>query len=95
RGLDVDLIRTLNHEATDGLMPDLTLLLDIPPEVGLSRGGSQLEVTGREPLEFHERVREGFLSLATEEPGRFVVIDATLPQGEVAEHVLAAVEKLL
>ena len=95
RGLGLDLIRRLNDEATGGLIPDLTLLLDVPPEVGLSREGAQLDVTGRESLEFHERVREGFLALARGEPERFVVIDATLPEGEVSERALAAVEKLL
>ena len=95
RGLDLNLIRKLNYEATGGLTPDLTLLLDLPPEVALGREGAQLDVTGREPLEFHERVREGFLALAREEPERFVVIDATLPEGDMAKTALAAVEKWL
>ena len=95
RGLDLDLIRTVNDEATGGLRPDLTLLLDVPPEIGLSREGAQLDVTGRESLEFHERVREGFLALARDDPERFVVINAMLRETEVAEQGLAAVEKLL
>ena len=82
RGLDLNFIRRLNDEATGALKPDLTLLLDVAPETGLTRAGAQLDVTGREPLEFHERAREGFLALAREEPERFVVIDATLPEGE-------------
>ena len=68
RGLDVRLIRRLNDEATGGLKPHVTLLLDVAPEVGLAREGAQLDVTGRESLEFHQRVREGFLALAKEEP---------------------------
>jgi dTMP kinase len=95
RGLDLEFIRKLNDETTEGWTPDLTLLLDVPPEVGIARGGAQLDVTGRESLEFHERVREGFLSLAKQEPKRFVVIDATLPEGKVSERALAVVEKLL
>jgi dTMP kinase len=95
RGLNLDLIRRLNDEATGSLEPDLTLLLDLPPQVGLSREGAQLDVTGRESLEFHERVRRGFLALAKEEPERFVVIDATRQTQEVAAQVLAAVAKLL
>ena len=95
RGLDRSLIQRMNDEATGGLQPDLTFLLDVPPEVGLARAGAQLDVTGRESLEFHERVRRGFLSLAKEEPKRFIVIDATLPEGDVAALALAAVEKLL
>jgi dTMP kinase len=95
RGLDLDLIRRLNEEATGGMRPDMTLLLDLPPDVGLSREGEQADVTGRESPQFHERVREGFLALAREEPGRFVVIDAKSPELKVAELAWAAVEKLL
>jgi dTMP kinase len=95
RGLGLELIQRLNEEATGGVGPHLTLLLDIPPEVGLVREGAQIDVTGREPPAFHERVREGFLALAREEPERFVVIDATRPEGEVAGIALAAVEKQL
>jgi len=93
RGLDIGLIRRLNDEATGGLKPDVTLLLDLRPEAGLAREGAQLDVTGRESLEFHERVREGFLALAREEPERFVVIDATLEPEEITERVVAAVEE--
>jgi dTMP kinase len=95
RGLDIALIRRLNEEATRGLKPDLTLLLDLPPEIGLAREGEQLDVTGRESLEFHQRVREGFLALAKQEAERFVVIDATLAPEEVTERAIAAVEKRL
>ena len=95
RGLGLELIRRLNDEATGGLMPHLTLLLDIPPDVGLAREGAQIDVTGRESPAFHERVREGFLALAREEPGRFVIIDATIQEEEVAERAIAIVEKLL
>jgi dTMP kinase len=95
RGIDLELIRRLNHEATAGLRPDLTLLLDLPPEVGLSREGDQKDVTGRESLEFHERVRSGFLELAKEEPERFVLIDAQLTPEQVTQQALAAVERVL
>jgi dTMP kinase len=95
RGLGLELIRRLNDEATGGLMPHLTLLLDIPPDVGLAREGAQIDVTGRESQAFHERVREGFLALSREEADRFVVIDATIQEEEVAERAIAIVEKLL
>jgi len=95
RGLGLELIRRLNDEATGGLVPHLTLLLDIPPEVGLARKGAQIDVTGRESPAFHKRVREGFLALAREDPGRFVIIDATLAERDVTERALAAVEKPL
>lgn len=95
RGLEIGLIRRLNHEATGGLKPGLTVLLDLAPEAGLAREGAQLDVTGRESLEFHERVREGFLTLARDEPQRFVVIDATLAPEEITERAMAAVETRL
>jgi dTMP kinase len=95
RGLDLALIRKLNEEASGGLKPILTLLLDIPPEIGFAREGDQIDVTGRESLDFHNRVREGFLALAREGPERYVVIDATMPEGQVMETALAAIEKLL
>ncbi len=83
RGLSLDEIRVLNDVATDGLKPELTLLLDIDPARGLERatkgGADRLEA---EDLAFHERVRDGFLRIAAEEPGRVVVVDAG---GEVAE----------
>ena len=95
RGLDLEFIRRLNDEASGGLSPDLTLLLDIPPKAGLSREGDQNDVTGRESLDFHERVRDGFLELARAEPERFVVIDGTLAVEEVTEHAIAAIKERL
>jgi len=95
RGLGLELIRRLNDEATCGLKPDLTLLLDVPPEVGLSRDGDQKHLTGRETLEFHERVRGGFLELARAEPERFVVIDGTLVLEEVTERAITAIRERL
>ena len=88
RHLGVDVVRAVNEVGTDGLLPDLTILLDIDPAVGLDRarrtsgqaeqagrwdGGDRLE---RESLAFHEGVREGFLTLAGNEPRRIRVLDA-------------------
>jgi len=95
RGIDLGFIRTLNEAATGGLKPHLTLLLDVPPAAGLARASAQTDATGRESLDFHIRVREGFLELAREEPGRFVVIDATLPFDEVTKMASAAIARLL
>ena len=106
RGLGVDLVRAVNDAATDGLRPDLTLLLDLDPETGLRRarsvarrgggeawdGGDRLE---REDLAFHARVREGFLALARIEPQRIRVIDARRPVDEVQREIAAFVERLL
>ena len=67
RGLDERFVREANAFATNGLSPDLTLLLDLPPEVGLGRPAEKNRLH-REPLQFHRRVREGFLRLARDEP---------------------------
>jgi dTMP kinase len=91
-GLGLDELRVLERFATGGLKPDLTILLDLPAEVGLSRK-SGVEVTRFESgfdLAFHRRVREGFLALATAEPRRFAVIDATRPTEVVFQDVLEA-----
>jgi len=95
RGLDLDFIRMLNEATTGGLKPDLTLLLDIPPEAGLARANVQRDATGREHLDFHARVRDGFLQLAKDEPDRFVVFDATSPLEAVTQAALNAIEPLL
>ena len=91
RGIDLDTVRTLNDYATGGLAPDLTILLDLPAQKGLERQ----ETTDRfsaETVAFHEAVRNAYLSLAAEEPGRFVVIDAGMDRGAVLRRAMAAVE---
>ncbi len=85
----------LEAAATDGLKPDLTILLDVPAEVGLARK-SPGEVTRFEAefdLDFHRRVRDGFLALAAAEPARFVVIDATGSRDDVAAAVGAVLAR--
>jgi dTMP kinase len=91
-GLPLDELRALERFATNGLRPDLTILLDLPVEVGLARK-SGLEVTRFESdfdVDFHRRVRDGFLALATDDPARFVVIDAAMPPDDVAAAVAVA-----
>ncbi len=96
RGLDQDEVREADRFATGNLVPDLTLLLDVPPELGLARagrkGGDRIEAEG---LAFHRKVRETFLALAAREPARFRVIDATQDEDEVFRQVEAAVEEAL
>lgn len=100
RGMDVELLQSLNDCATGGLWPDITFLLDLPAEVGLSRalarngreGLTQSE--GRfeaEALSFHQRIREGFLARAARWPERFRVLDAS----QSPEDVAAQAEKHL
>jgi dTMP kinase len=96
-GVDLDRLREVAEIATDGLSPDLTVLLDVPPEHGLERKAPD-DLTRFEAefdLAFHGRVRAGFLALANAEPDRFVVIDARPSEPEVADAVAAAVDALL
>jgi dTMP kinase len=96
RGLDTELLGTLNELATSGLSPDLVVLLDAPEGVGLGRkpdeGKDNFE---SEPSDFHKRVREGYLSLARQEPERWLVVDATLPPDRVEEIIWERVSALL
>lgn len=102
RGLDVALVAELNTIATAGLSPDLTLLLDFPVEIGLSRARQRNQqaaglAEGRfelETLAFHRRVRSAYLALAAQEP-RFRIIDACGTEQQVAERVAAVVSNFL
>ncbi len=93
RGVRLDLILAMHEVATGGLWPSLTLLLDLPVEEGLGRvaargGHDRLEA---EVLEFHERVRRGYLEMAGRQPERWVVVDGRGSQDAVASRVGAAV----
>ncbi|MEA2673209.1 MAG: dTMP kinase [Chloroflexota bacterium] len=92
-GLPVEQLRAVAEIATCGLVPDLTVLLDVPPTVGLGRkrGASRNRFEASFDLAFHERVRAGFLALAAAEPARFRVIDSARPIEAVAGDVIAAV----
>ncbi|MGH8861091.1 MAG: dTMP kinase, partial [Jatrophihabitantaceae bacterium] len=97
RQLSLDEIRRISRWATQGLTPDLTILLDLPAADGLARarghgGGDKLE---SESLAFHDSVRQAFLHLAEAEPRRYRVIDAARPAVAVARDVKAAVAALL
>jgi len=88
-----DVLR-VSRWATEGLIPDLTILLDIPSAIGLARCGT-LDRLESEPIEFHERVRRSFLQLATVEPDRYLVVDATGTPEEVAKVIHTRFEELL
>ncbi len=92
-GLPQVTLRELQAFATGGLRPDLTLLLDVPVEIGLARkqDDEQTRFEATFDLEFHRRVRDGYLALAAAEPERFRVIDATEPVEAVVEAALAAI----
>lgn len=95
-GLSLDELEQLEEIATGGLIPDLTLLLDLPVEIGLGRKAPDDRTrfeTGFD-LAFHRRVRNGFLKMAVSEPGRFRVVNATDPADAVAESILRHVDHL-
>ena len=104
RGLSPEWIARLHALVFAGLQPDLTLLLDVPVEVGLARARRQLEKGARssqesrfedETLDFHQRVRKGYLELARQNPERFRMIDAAQDESRVRDDIRSAVEGFL
>jgi len=96
RGLDLDMVKATNSAATQGLKPDLTILLDIPAEEGLDRKKAKSrDRFEREALAFHQRVREGYLRLAADDPKRWLVIDASQSKQEIAQIIWQRVSQLL
>jgi dTMP kinase len=88
-GLDLQVVRDLTAIATDGLVPDVSVFVDIPPEVGLSRverrgDDNRLDA---EALVFHRRVREGYLELVTADPERWIIVDGRGSRDEVHQAV--------
>jgi len=95
RGLRPPEIARLNSWATGGRIPDLTILLDMPPEAGLGRRARSADRLEAEPLDFHRRVRAGFLSLARAEPSRYLILDATRPPEEISQEIKDRVREIL
>ena len=96
-GVSLERLRALEAVATDGVRPDLTILLDLPVEAGLARKAPS-DVNRFEAefdIAFHRRVRQGFLALAVAEPTRFNVTDATRSPDDVATAVTAAADRLV
>jgi len=87
RGLDLVLLRSILSFATHGLEPDLTVLLDVDAEVARVRLGDETDRIEGAGAEFHQRVREGYLELASSDPARWLIIDAAGPVPEVASRV--------
>lgn len=97
-GIDLEIIHQLNHVATGGLTPDITFILDLPPEIGLQRqqqGETHRDRLDKEPLEFHRKVREGYLAVAKAEPQRVKLIDATQPPDVVHTEIFAKYQDYL
>ena len=97
RGLSIEMIKRLNDWATGGIRPNLTVLLDLSPEEGLKRvrTSKKMDRIEGENLEFHRRVREGYLEIARSDPDRFLVLDATRSMEEIQRFIREAVEACL
>lgn len=96
RGLNLAMVTAINKAATQGLTPNLTVLLDILAEEGLVRKRARSQDRfEQEALAFHHRVREGYLKMAADEPGRWLVINASQPKRKIADIVWQRVSQLL
>lgn len=101
RGIDVALLRLFNDVADHGVRPDLTFLLDCPVTLGLARTNQRQREAAqpredrfeREKIEFHEKIRAGFLAMARAEPARFRVIDAAQAAEDVARDIQKIVDQ--
>jgi dTMP kinase len=100
-GLDLVMLRTITKFATQGLRPDLTFYLDLPVEDGLQRkqqafaaGESELNRMDRKEMDFHQRVREGYLELAADEPDRWIILDASQAIDDVYAQIRENIEAL-
>ncbi|MDA0264122.1 MAG: dTMP kinase [Chloroflexi bacterium] len=100
RGLDRELIERLNREATGGLEPDLTVLLDVPVETALARktggeSGGKGDNFDDAPADFHRRVRRGYSALAATDPEGWLVLDGQRPPEQLGREIWAKVEAIL
>ena len=94
RGLDINEINMLNNLATGGKKPDLTFVFDVDVETSMKRVGKEKDRMESAGIDFHNRVRNGYLELAKQEPERIKVLDATKTIEEIHEKVVEIVEKL-
>lgn len=98
RGIDLDIIRKINNMALNGFSPDMNIILDLDPKLGLERvkqRGEGLDRLEDEKMEFLEKARNGYLTQAQQTPDKFTVIDASQSQEEVAKLVIDVVDKLI
>ena len=96
RGLDLEMVKAVDDAATQGLKPALTILLDISAEKGLARKRAKKQDRfEQEELAFHQRVREGYLKMAANDPQRWLVVDASQPKRKVAQIIWQRVSQLL
>jgi dTMP kinase len=95
RGLEIKMVGELNLIATGGRKPDLTIVLDLPVDMGIKRLGRKLDRIEREAVAFHERVRQGYLRIAEVEPDRVKVVDAARSADDTFSDVRDLVERLI
>ncbi len=96
RGIDLEMVNSINNFTIRGLKPDLTILLDISPQEGLTRiVGREKDRFEQEDIAFHNRVRDGYLKMAVAEPERWLVIDATQPKEKIAQIIWKRVRQLI
>ena len=96
RGLNLEVVKAINSAATQGLKPELTVLLDISAEEGLARKGTErLDRFEQEDITFHHKIKEGYLKLAGDEPERWLVVDATQSKKIIEEIIWQRVSQLL
>jgi dTMP kinase len=95
RGLGAERVAQVSAWATDGLQPDLTILLDLDPQVAARRLTEPADRLESEPVAFHRAVRQAFLDRAALDPPRYQVLDASRPAAEVHQAVVAGVRRLL
>ena len=95
RGMDLAFLENLNSFVTDGLRPNLIVLLDLDAEKGLERKRMRLDCFEREEYAFHRRVREAYLKMAASDPDHWLVIDAGLPQEKIGDIIWEKVSQLV
>lgn len=103
RGQDIELISLLNEKATNGINPDITFLLECPVEIGLNRAlkrNKELSLEDqdrfeKEKMEFHQKVRDGYLELAHKDKKRFVIIDASQSEDAVEAAIFQAIRPFI
>ena len=96
RGLDGELIERLNREATGGLEPDLTVLLDLPVEAALARkSNGSADNFDSAPMDFHRKIRRGYSAMAAANPERWLILDGQLPPEELGREIWTKVHALL
>lgn len=94
RGLGEQAVADISAWATEGLLPDLTIVLDVPPEAGLGRARDANRMEA-EPISFHAAVRASLLARAAAAPDRYLVVSTTQPAADVARSILARVRQAI